>query len=160
MSRERSLTLEVLSAAAPHLALAIAELNSKQRRAARVERYFVVIEHELDGPAEELRPWPGEEGLLYRFNQQHFAGDWGVESGETTLGYSLHLMRCSTGRTGMAQRILGGWRRRSVHEGAWARLLVVDDGVPALFLGGKRYSGGNKGWRHMLQDLGWPELQS
>lgn len=160
MSRERSLTLKVLSAAAPQLALAVAELNGQQRRAARRAEAFVIIEHQMYGPPEELRPWPGEEDVLYRFDQQHFVGDgWLVESGDTTLGYSIEVMRCSTGRRGLAKRVLGGWRRTNVWQRTFGRLLVVDDGVPALFLDKKRYSGTNKGLRQMLQDTGWPELQ-
>ncbi|MDL4813099.1 hypothetical protein [Actinomadura opuntiae] len=160
MSRERSLTLKVLSAAAPQLALAVVELNRQQRRAARVADAFVVIEHQLHGPPEKLRPWPGEEDILYRFDQQHFVGDgWLVEPGETTLGYSIEVKRCSTMRKGLAKRMLGGWRRTYVSQRTFGRLLVVDDGVPALFLNRKRYSGSNAGLRQMLQDTGWSELQ-
>ncbi|MGN9760155.1 hypothetical protein [Streptomyces sp. SD31] len=158
MSRERSLTLKVLTAAARDLSPVIEELNRQQRHAARVEEFFVVIEHGLSGPAEELRPWSSERDVLYRFEKQYFVGDWDVESGEGTLGYSIDVRRCYTGRKGLAKRVFGGWRHRSVWQGTSVRLLVVDDGVPALFWDRKRYSGDVEGWRQILRDIDWPEL--
>ncbi|MEV1001351.1 hypothetical protein [Nonomuraea sp. NPDC050202] len=159
MSRERSLTLKILTAAVRDLAPAIDELNRRQRRrAARVEQYFVAIEHSLNGPAEELRPWPSEN-VLYRFHKQYFGEGWNVENSKGTLGYGIHMARCFTSRKGLAKRVFGGWRNTNVWETTWARLLVVDDGVPALFLDRKQYSGDIAGWRQILRDTGWPELQ-
>ncbi|MEU0534848.1 hypothetical protein [Amycolatopsis tolypomycina] len=160
MSRERSLTLKVLNAAARELAPAIEEFNRQQRRASRVAEYFVVVEHRLGGPAEELAPWPSEKNVLYRFTRQSFGEGWGVESGDGTLGYSIQLMRCHTVRKGLAKRVFGGWRRWDRRESNWVRLLVVDDGVPALFFDRKRYSGDVAGWRRILRETGWSELQS
>ncbi|GAA4135584.1 hypothetical protein [Actinomadura keratinilytica] len=156
MSRERSLTVKVLTAAARDLALAIAELNSRQRRLARVERYFVAIDHDLYAPAQELRPWPGENGILYRFEAQSFTEGWDVASGEATLGYVIKVKRCYSTRKGVAKRVFGAWRRTATRESTLVRLLVVDDGVPALFHDGKRYSGDIKGLCRILHDIGWP----
>jgi len=156
MARDRSLTVKVLTTVARNLAPAIAELNRQQRRLARVEKYFVVIDHDLYAPPEELRPWPGENGILYRFKTQFFSEGWDVNSGEATLGYVIQVMRCYSMRKGMAKRLFGAWRRTKKHESTLVRLLVVDDGVPALFHDGKRYSGDIKGLRQILHDIGWP----
>jgi hypothetical protein len=159
MSPEHQLTLKTLAAAVRDLTPAIEELNRQQRRAARVEDWFVVVEHELHRPPEQLAVWPSEKGAVYQFRGQSFGEGWNVTSDMCTLGYSINVKHCYSRRKGLSRRVFGGWTSASQSANTFVRLLVVDDGVPALFLDGNRYSGDVEGWREVVRDTGWTELQ-
>lgn len=167
MSRERDVTLGTLARAARDLAPTIRRLNRRQRHAARVRPTFAFIKHEL---YTDLGIWSPKENAVYQFEKQVFGEGCDVTTRTCTLGHCYFVVHFQSEYERPTQLILGGWRRRRRYwryddtEGLLGaepvRLLVVDDGVPALFWERSRYSGDVSGLQRIFEEIGWPELHA